>query len=115
MSKTFSLGAILTITTGKLLVPDIGPVYKILGYMTGDTLFTHQLPRAGRFCAEPILEQHPQLREVTGDDITTENWTQKVADLKVKYGKVLPIEPLAPGTWEHINPVTELVEMRNGT
>jgi len=60
--QDFSLGTILTITTGKLLSPDgVGGVYEILNYMTRDNLMTHQLPRASRHCAPYILKEWPVL------------------------------------------------------
>lgn len=55
-TKTFPLGVVLTVTTGRLLTKSksqndngIGDLYDILGHMTGDSPFTHQL---GRFAAE---------------------------------------------------------------
>lgn len=47
--KRFHLGDVLSITTGHLLSPrHMEGVYEILNHMTGDQLFTHQLPRASR-------------------------------------------------------------------
>ena len=43
----YDLGTVLSVTTGTLLTK-IGNVYKILNYMTGDNLFTHQLPRVSK-------------------------------------------------------------------
>lgn len=61
-SKTFPLGTVLSITTGYLLAPNgIGGVYEILNFMTGDNLYTHQLPRVGRECAPYLLKQFPAL------------------------------------------------------
>ena len=36
-------------------------VYDVLNFMTGDTLFTHQLPRARGECKPYLLKQFPQL------------------------------------------------------
>lgn len=57
--RTFGLGAILTVTTDVFLVADIGDIYQLLNYMTGDNLFTHQLPRAAGECKPALLAQHP--------------------------------------------------------
>jgi hypothetical protein len=38
-------------------------VYDIYNFLTGDTLFTHQLPRAGRECQPWMEAQFPQLTE----------------------------------------------------
>lgn len=62
MGKEFSLGDVLSITTGRLLSErHIDGVYDILNWMTGDDLFTHQLPRAGRACEPWLIEQYPTL------------------------------------------------------
>lgn len=64
-TRDFDLGDILSITTGKLVSRDhIGGVYRILNFMTGDELFTHQLPRASRECGGPLLAQHPDLAAI---------------------------------------------------
>ena len=60
--RHFHIGAILSVTTGRLVAPNgIEDVYSILNHMTGDNLFTHQLPRAGEECKPWLLRQHPQL------------------------------------------------------
>lgn len=50
MTKVFHLGQLLSITTSKLVSPvgssPIQGVYEILDFLTKDSLFTHQLPRA---------------------------------------------------------------------
>ena len=58
----YHISDVLTITTGRLVSSrHIEGVYDILGYMTGDSLMTHQLPRAMRECAPTILKAYPQL------------------------------------------------------
>ncbi len=75
MEKSFHLGDILSITTGRLVsLRHIDGVYDILNFMTGDNLFTHQLPRASRECAPELKKQFPALAEITGDDVTKDNW-----------------------------------------
>ena len=63
-TKTFCLGDVLSITTGRLVSPrHIQGVYDILNFMTGDNLFTHQLPRAMEECAPFLLKQFPELEQ----------------------------------------------------
>lgn len=64
--KPFTLAQVLSITTERLLC-DIGGVYEILNHITGDSLFTHQLPRAGRFAAPLLLELYPELQRATDE------------------------------------------------
>jgi len=109
--RQFSLGAVLTVTTGRLLC-DIGDLYKILDYMTGDTLFTHQLPRASEECQEPLLEQHPHLRGVEVPRL--EGWEAYAAWLKGQaavLGDPLEVQPLAAVDHTHIDPLVELKQM----
>ena len=63
-TKSFSLGDVLSITTGRLVSErHIDGVYDILNFMTGDNLFTHQLPRAMEECRPFLLKQFPELAE----------------------------------------------------
>jgi len=112
-TKSFGLGAVLSVTTGVLLA-DIGELYDILGWMTGDNLFTHQLPRAGRECLEPLLEQHPDLREVVVPEFETpDEYVAWLNDVAVpQYGATREVTPLAAGAHTYIDPLTELVQMR---
>lgn len=113
--REFDLGDILSITTGKLVSPrHIDGIYDILNYMTGDNLFTHQLPRAMEECQGPLFKQHPQLAEVETPEFagkeSVEVWLILAKDL---YGETLPVWPLEGGH-EVRNPLEELVEMANG-
>ena len=51
-SKRFHISDILSITTGRLVATrHVEGIYDILGFMTGEELFTHQLPRASSSAA----------------------------------------------------------------
>lgn len=114
MSKDFDLGDILSVTTGLLVSPRLmDGVYDILNYMTEDSLFTHQLPRAAGECKEPLLTQHPQLRGVEAPDEFTDGdhvfaWLDSQ---KAIYGDSLPVAPLGTGgvgSHERRDPLAEL-------
>jgi hypothetical protein len=94
----FDLGTILSITTD-ILLTEIGNVYEILNYMTGDNLYTHQLPRVGQEMKPVLLEQHPELAEINASNVNSENWKEFLAEQKKKYGDSLPIVPC--GLWQH--------------
>ena len=73
-TREFHLGDILSITTGYLVSRrHMKGVYDILNFMTGDTLFTHQLPRAGDECKPYLLKQFSQF--------TTPEMGSEVAEL----------------------------------
>lgn len=60
-TKTFDTATILSVTTDRFLCKDIGQIYEILNHVTGDNLFTHVLPRAGRFSKPYLIEANPAL------------------------------------------------------
>lgn len=62
LTKRFHLGDVLSIATGRLVSSrGMDGVYDILNFMTGDSLYTHQLPRACKECRPYLLEQFPEL------------------------------------------------------
>ena len=106
----FHIGDILSITTGRLVSPTaMRGVYKILNYMTGDNLFTHALVRAGEVCKPVLLEQFPDLKEITGEDVTKDNWREWLDHKVEQFGAKREVAPLAQ--WERRDPVAELVDM----
>jgi hypothetical protein len=114
MAKEFHIGDVLSITTSKIVsLRHMEGIYDILNYMTGDNLFTHQLPRAAEECKLYLLEQFPFLKDITGDDITAENWKDWLNDKIQKFGETLMVEPLPEGVHEFKNPILEAIEMMN--
>ena len=90
--KTFPLAQVLSVTTGRLLC-DMDGIYEILNHITGDNLFTHVLPRACRFAAPLILEDHPELKYAEAGLPLAKEWTIKsYAD---KWVSQDPLEELA--------------------
>lgn len=109
--RYFHLGDILSITTGFLLSPRrIEGIYDILNYMTGDNLFTHQLPRAAAECKPFLLQQHPQLAAIDASTITRENWDLWMSDQIGRFGEKLPVSRLPAHAHEFIDPMSELAE-----
>ncbi len=122
MNKQFSLAQILTITDGRLLC-DIGGVYEILDFITGDSLFTHSLPRASRFAQPQIAAQLPWIANIQTDldELTTilkplrrgskwdaiAEWNERMA---CKWGANHPVES-CEDSWLSMNPIAELAGM----
>lgn len=111
--RTFDLGDVLSVTTGKLVSPTkIRGVYEILNYMTGDNLFTHQLPRASRECEPELLRQHPQLRNVDSSGVHDPATAKAfLAEQKKRFGERLSVLPLPLGEHLTIDPLQELSAM----
>lgn len=107
--RPFHIGDVLSITTGRLVAPSgIGGVYEILNFMTGDNLYTHQLPRVVDECRPALLAQHPTLADIEVPDfdrVSVDGWVDEMA---CRYGTELPVSPLAAGQHEHIDPIEEL-------
>src|SRR5260370_843118 len=62
ITKTFALGDILTVITGRLVTPrGVGAAYDVLGWMTGRRVQPYQVPGASRECAFALYVQHPDL------------------------------------------------------
>jgi hypothetical protein len=112
-TKTFHLGDILSITTGCLVSPrHMDGICDILNWMTGDSLFTHQLPRACDECSGPLLAQHPDLAAIVppesfGDD-PEQGVARWLAEQVAVYGETREVAPLAADDHTRIDPFAEL-------
>jgi hypothetical protein len=67
-TKKFHVRTLLTVTTGRLLTKSqgerdngISDLYDLLGWMTNDEPFTHQLPRFSKECEPWLLRWFPEL------------------------------------------------------
>lgn len=108
--REFKLGQVLSVI-GEKLVCEVEEVYEILSYMTGESVFTHQLPRFARECKPWLLRQHPQLATVDDSSVTSENWSQWLDEQIKKFGATLKVEPIPADDHDRKNPIAELVEM----
>jgi hypothetical protein len=87
-------------------------IYDILDFMTGDSLFTHQLPRVSDECKPYLLEQFPELKGVDASGVNTKNWKEWLDEQVAKYGEKLVVK-LIPKTAHTVkNPVEEMFEMK---
>lgn len=111
-TRDFPTEAVLSVVTDVLL-GDIGGVYEVLNWMTGESLFTHQLPRVGDEALPVILALHPELQEAIAESeqVTRENWQQWLATWKARYGETISVPLLTIGQHERIDPMSELSEM----
>ncbi len=122
-TKIFSLGAVLSVTTG-LMLCDMGELYDILNHLLTDDLMTHQLPRALRACAPGLARQHPQLVGVGPSEQDRSFWAEIhdpevrmalikewVAMREDRHGKYIPVRPLSGIDYERKDPITELLDM----
>ncbi len=111
-TKDFHVCDILSITTGRLVSPrHMEGVYDILGWMTGESLFTHQLPRVAREAEPVLLAAHPQLATVDKEaEINPGNLDAWIAARVAEFGETLPVPKLNADQHERIDPMSELAE-----
>lgn len=120
-TRSFPLDEILSITTGRLVADrHMDAVYEVLNFMTGDSLFTHQLPRAATWARPLILAQHQRLVDVPeptdlnvgGDKAATqERITAWLAPLRERLGDSLLLTS-QEDRWAHRDSIEELLLMR---
>lgn len=108
-------------TTGRLLT-DISNLYEILTWMTGESVYTHQLGRFSDECGFVLLVRFPELDEAGSDlsiqklDVLIGNesdkqvavsvWLSGLVDCKKTYN----VSPMAKGAHRKTDPVAELAE-----
>jgi hypothetical protein len=120
--QTFTIGEILSITTGCLIAIDAGHdhpisgVYTILNYMTEDDLYTHQLPRAAAQCRPYLYEQFPWA-EIGSDKVHGHpgGWEQFLIDMTAKHGKHHAVRRMHREDQTHIHPLAEAAQMLDGS
>lgn len=127
--RKFSLRAILQLTT-RLYMGDMSAIYQALNFLTGDDLYTHQLPRAMEECEKSVEEQFPQFhtedfleklkmyQEVIkasdpgkgGADhqLITDGW---IYSMEADYGKEFDLYPMLPYQYTHQDCLSELMDM----
>lgn len=116
-TRTFHIGDILTVTTGRLVSPrHVDGIYDICNFMTADNLFTHQLPRAMDECAPSLREQFPDLAQIAvPEDLSGEEDVRAwLAQQVIVFGETREVAPLAPDDHTRIHPLDELERMAPG-
>lgn len=115
--RSFDLGDILSVTTGRLVSPrHMDGVHDVLNHMTGDSLFTHQLPRASDECKPFLLAQHPDLGDVDvpeqfDGEAHVLRWLAEQVD---RFGDRRDVATVPTDAHVRIDPVAELQAMRPG-
>jgi hypothetical protein len=125
-TKQFPTRVLLTVTTGRLLTAPRGnrdngirDLYDILEWMTGDSAFTHQLPRFGEECKPWLLRWFSELETVDVahlDRLITQHgaahgvdkWLESLSGCRSAYD----VPRIPQDDHEHKDPYDELVQMR---
>jgi len=82
--KTFALGTVLSVTTGRLLTEREGPrdngigrIYVLLNHMTGDSVYTHQLGRFAEECKPWLFRWFPELKIANACVSNLDGWIMR--------------------------------------
>jgi hypothetical protein len=119
-TKRFPIAVVLSATTGHLLC-NMDDVYAILNHVTGDNLFTHQLPRAFDYGKPLLVARDARLGERVALPSDLANGTREeafrrvAACVEVHVATLgLPAEmdvPSFAAGWSRMDPVAELMAM----
>ena len=119
-TKSFQVADILSCATG-ILCGKVDGIYAVLEYMTGGSLFTHQLPRAQKAMEPEIKKQLPWLESgefkakfaefnaMSGEQRKEQysNFVESIADV---FGATHALTPTIG--YHHMDPISELAMMR---
>lgn len=113
-TKKFPTGAVLSVVTGYLVSENrITGVYEVLSWMTGESVYTHQIPRICREAVPVILAYHPHLKPTLEEakQVNEENVWDWLAKWKDRYGDEIAVPVMTIAEHERIDPMSELAEM----
>lgn len=89
----FKTEDVLGLYSGRLL-GNIGGIYEAANYLSGQTVFTHMIPKV-HDRVKPILERRfPELAEVDFSDVTPSNVSEKLASYREKFGDEMDLKGL---------------------
>jgi hypothetical protein len=109
MKKAFHISDVLSSYSGFLVsTRHIAGVYDVLNFLTGDSLYTHQLPRAMDECKWWLERQHPVLKEIDCSGQNAKTLPTWVDGIVKKYGETMELEPMPPDAHEYRHPIEEL-------
>lgn len=106
--KPFDISDVLSITHDRLVsTRHIEGVYDILNFMTGESLFTHALPRAAEACKPALLAQFPELAKESSEHVNTTNYKEWLQEMRVQHGDVFLVKPLDADRYVPMHPLSE--------
>lgn len=110
-TKEFHVGDILSITSDRLVSPrHIDGVQALLGWMVGEPVWSHQLPRCADECAPSLREQFPDLAAVDvpaglNSKDAVLGWLQSI---EATHGTTRMVARLSSDDHTSIDPITEV-------
>lgn len=110
-TKAFPTADVLSTITGRLM-GEIGGVYRVLEYMTGHPVWTHQIPRISREAQPVVIAAHPTLAQACeeAEHVTPDNYKDWLATWLDRYGPEIAVPRMTADDHENIDPLSELAE-----
>lgn len=111
MAQSFPTPDVCSAATG-YLVSTMDGVYRVLSFMDGESVYTHQIPRISREAQVAVIQQHPAFAETVAEakQVTAENYRDWVARWIERHGETIDLEPMTAGEHERIDPISEVAE-----
>ena len=112
-TKIFPLSSVLSVVTGRSCQErGISGVYEVLNWMTGEDLYTHQLPRVAKESVAVLISAHPVLADAEADKeaITAENFREWLSKWEAKIGRYIAVPRMRADQHERIDAMSELSE-----
>jgi hypothetical protein len=111
-TKQFDTCDVLSTITGRL-IGKIDGVYQVLNWMTGESVFTHQLPRISREARPVVIAAHPLLQQAVdeADQVNRDNWQEWRRTWEDRYGLTIAVPKFNADSHERIDPMSEAAEM----
>jgi hypothetical protein len=114
LTKDFPTCDVLSTITGVLIAESgIGVVYEVLNWATGESVFTHQLPRISKELRAAMVAVRPELGAAVSEaeQVNPENWHDFAALWLDRYGPTIAVPKLGADEHERIDPMSELAEI----
>lgn len=110
-TKAFPTADVLSTITGRLM-GGIGGVYQVLEFMTGGSVWTHQIPRISREAAPVVVAMHPTIAQACeeAEHVTPDNYKRWLAVWLDRYGPEMAVPRMSADEHESIDPLSELAE-----
>lgn len=112
-AKDFPTDDVLSTVTGYFVsINGISGVYNVLNWMTGESIYTHQISRISKEAAPVILAAHPNLAAAYEEAklVNQENWRVWRRTWINRYGPTISVPKFTIDQHERIDPLSELVE-----
>lgn len=113
-TKIFPIDAVMSTLTGVLVSESgIGGVYDVLNWMTGESVYTHQIPRISREARPVLLAEYPYMQAAIeeSEQVNGDNWRDWLATWTDRYGTEIAVPVMNIAEHERIDAKSELVEM----